>query len=236
MLLNNPESCPPDLNTCKTIGEVTKYAAWPILGMIFHPIYTIINAAVVGRMETQYLAALGLGSLTTGICLLSICNCFALVIPSFVAPAHGVGDHCLARIYLHRQYLLNVFVFLVAFIPIIFIKEIYAAIGQDEEISNLAAQYVWTVGPSVLPFTQALTIVGYSEAQQYTSAGIVILSSSTLVHLIFTYIFVGVMDLGWTGVCLTTMVMFLSRFVTAFIFLQFVKPYKESRQIKLCSK
>ena len=225
MLLNNPEVCPPVLNTCKTMGEVSRYALWPIVGMIFHPMYTIINAAVVGRMETQYLAALGLGTLTTGLCLLSICNCFALVIPSFVAPAHGVGDHCLARIYLHRQYLLNTFVFLVAFIPIIFIKQIYAAIGQDEEISTLATQYVWTVGPTVLPYTQSLTMVGYAEAQQYTSVSITTLATSTVVHAIFMYIFVGVMDLGWTGVCLSTMVMFLSRFVITLTYLQFIKPY-----------
>lgn len=96
---------------------------------MFHPMYSIINAAVVGRMETQYLAALGLGSLTTGICLISICTSFALVTGTFVAPAHGDGDHRLARMYLHRQMLLNCFVFLVTLIPIVFIKQIYRAIG-----------------------------------------------------------------------------------------------------------
>ena len=239
MLLNDPSVCPPESshpNTCTTIGEVSRYAVWPIVGMIFHPLYTIINAAVVGRMETKFLAALGLGSLTTGICLLSICNCFALVLPSFVSPAHGVGDHCLARIYLHRQYLLNTFVFLVAFIPVIFIKQIYSAIGQDEEISTLAAQYVWTVGPAVYIFTQARTMVDYAEAQKYTSASIVSLSLSTVVHLIFMYVFVGVMDLGWTGVCWTTCIMFLSRFVISLTYLQFVKPYQESRSIQLFSR
>lgn len=70
--------------------------------MIFHPMYSVINAAVVGRMATTNLAALGLGSLTVGICLQSINACFAMVIASFVGPAHGRGDHILARIYLHR--------------------------------------------------------------------------------------------------------------------------------------
>ena len=84
------------------MGEIGKFAVWPILGMMFHPLYSVINAAVVGRMETKYLAALGLGSLTTGICLISICTSFALVTGTFVAPAHGRGDANLARMYLHR--------------------------------------------------------------------------------------------------------------------------------------
>ena len=97
--------------------------------MIFHPLYSVINAAVVGRMEKKYLAALGLGSLATGICLISICSSFALVLGSFVAPAHGRGDAKLARMYLHRQYLLNCCVYIATLIPIVFIKQVFLAIG-----------------------------------------------------------------------------------------------------------
>ena len=82
--------------------DIAKYALWPILGMFFHPVYSVVNAAVVGRMETQYLAALGLGSLTCGICLLSINACFTLVTTSFVAPTYGTGELDLGRMYLHR--------------------------------------------------------------------------------------------------------------------------------------
>lgn len=95
---------------------------------------------------------------------------------------------------------------------------------------------MWTVGPTVLPFTQAMTMINYAEAQKYTKASIVTLALSTVVHMIFMYVFVGVMDLGWTGVCLTTMVMFLSRFVIAFVFLQFMKPYQESSSVQLFSR
>ena len=97
--------------------------------MLFHPAYSVINAAVVGRMETKYLAALGLGSLTTGICLLSINACFCMVLGTFVAPAHGVGDNQLARMYLHRQWVLNACVYSVTLLPILLIKPIYLGIG-----------------------------------------------------------------------------------------------------------
>ena len=124
--------------------------------MFFHPIYSVVNAAVVGRMETHYLAALGLGSLTCGICLLSINACFSLVLTSFIAPAYGSNNLELGRLYLHRQYLLSLFVYLATLIPIAFLKQIYAAIGQEEEVSKLAIQYVWSVAPCVIFYVQSM--------------------------------------------------------------------------------
>ena len=112
--------------------SIAKYAAWPIFGQFFHPVYSVVNAAVVGRMETHYLAALGLGSLTCGICLLSINACFSLVLSSFIAPAFGDNNMELGRMYLHRQYLLSTCVYLATLIPIAFLGKIYAAIGQEE--------------------------------------------------------------------------------------------------------
>ena len=43
----NPK-CPPTINTCNTAWEITKFSVWPIIGMMFHPMYSVINAAVVG--------------------------------------------------------------------------------------------------------------------------------------------------------------------------------------------
>ena len=116
-------------STITKVYEIAKYGVWPVIGTLLHPAYSVINTAVVGRMGTKYLAALGLGSLTTGICLQSINSCFLMVLGTFLAPAHGVGDTELARIYLHRQWLLNCCVFLVTLLPIFFIKSIFLAIG-----------------------------------------------------------------------------------------------------------
>jgi len=150
-LLNDPQKCPPNLKTSDTIKELAKYAIWPIAGMLFHPIYTVVNAAVVGRFEDSlYLSALGLGSLTVGIMLISICACFCLVIGSFVAPAYGDDRLDLAKIYLYRQFILNACIFLIALIPTLWIYDFYIAIGQTEERAVLAAQYVHYVSPGVL--------------------------------------------------------------------------------------
>lgn len=184
--------------------------------------YSVINAAIVGRMEKKYLAALGLGSLTTGICLISITTSFALVLGSFVAPAHGRGETAMARSYLHRQYFLNTCVWLVTLIPIIFIKQIYMAIGQEEEIADLAKQYVWIVAPCVLPYANAYAANGYAEAQKYTFAWMFTNGMATLLHIILLSIFVMWQDMGWKGVCISTSLQFLARFIFASTYITFI--------------
>jgi Na+-driven multidrug efflux pump len=71
-------------------------------------------------------------------------------------------------------------------------------------VASLATQYVWYVAPSVLSHTQAVTAIGYAEAQKYTFSNLFVLFGATLIHIILTWTFVGVLDMGWNGVCLAT--------------------------------
>lgn len=63
----------------------------PIIGMLIHPVYLLVNAATVGRIDDTMLAGLGLGAVTTGILLISVGQCFTQVTGSLVAPAFGEG-------------------------------------------------------------------------------------------------------------------------------------------------
>jgi len=116
------------------VKEILKYSVWPIVGMIFHPMYTIINSAMIGRLyegdeKNTHLAALGLGSLTISILMISIVSCFCMVVGTFIGPAFGDERPDLCKRYLFRQYFLNCFSFLITLIPTLFIKDIFLAIG-----------------------------------------------------------------------------------------------------------
>ena len=130
LIFNDPEKCPPVTDTWKTIKDISHFAMWPIIGQVFHPIYSVVNAAVVGRFDDDiYLSALGLGSLTVGILILSINSCFALVIGSFVSPAFGDDRLDLAKRYLYRQFVLNTLVFIATIIPTFWIYDFFILIG-----------------------------------------------------------------------------------------------------------
>lgn len=127
-----------------------KLSIMPIIGFLFHPVYTITTAIFLGHMEdAKYLAGFGLGSLTLGICAISLGTMFAVGMGTKVAQAFGAGDYNTCRSYLYRQYFLSTIIFVVLCLPLGFVERIYTAIGQDPEISTLAAQYVHIVMPGV---------------------------------------------------------------------------------------
>ena len=78
------DSSPPSLNLCGSVGEIFRIATWPIIALLFNPLYMVVNAAYVGQMEQKYLASLGLGSLTCGILLISTGSCFSSALSSLV--------------------------------------------------------------------------------------------------------------------------------------------------------
>ena len=61
-----------------------------ILNSLFHPIYSIVNAMFLGHQDNEkMLAGLGLGSLTIGICALSIGSTCNMGVGTFISNAHG---------------------------------------------------------------------------------------------------------------------------------------------------
>jgi Na+-driven multidrug efflux pump len=61
--------------------------------------------------------------------MLSTGASFCSGLATFVSQAYGQGDARLCRVYLNRQVMLNFVAFAILWIPMIFIKQIYRAIG-----------------------------------------------------------------------------------------------------------
>lgn len=90
------------MKTIEGIKTVIKTSWLPIIGVLFHPMYTIVNAASCGRIGSDELAGFGLGSLTLGILAISIGCCFAMTVGTLIAISHGAGDKRMCRVYLNR--------------------------------------------------------------------------------------------------------------------------------------
>ena len=118
-------------------------ARWMILNALLHPTYTIINAIVLGHQENEkMLAGLGLGSLTIGICALSIgSNCNSAV-GTFISNAHGQNEPRQCQVYRNKAIFTVSVLYLILLIPLLFINRIYEAMGQDAEMAAYATEYV----------------------------------------------------------------------------------------------
>ena len=73
-----------------------------MFGMLFHPIYTVVNAATCGRIGDNELAGFGLVSLTLGILIISIGTCFSMTVSTLIAYANGAKDKRMCRVYFYR--------------------------------------------------------------------------------------------------------------------------------------
>ena len=141
------------------LEQVVACSWLPTLGVIFHPAYLIINAAVCGRLGDTQLAGFGLGSLTIGIAGISIGSCCAYTVGTLIAQADGANDKRMCRVYLNRQYYLNTLIFPFMSVPLIFIRSIYRLMGQKDEVADLAAVYVWVCLPGIYFLTQSFSAI-----------------------------------------------------------------------------
>jgi Na+-driven multidrug efflux pump len=117
------------LSTIDGLREICKLCIKPIVGMLFYPIYSMINAAYCGRFGRNELAGFGLGSLSLGILAISLGCMFSVSARTLMAQAFGEKDMRMVRVYLNRQYFLNTLIFPVIVLPLLFIRQIYAYIG-----------------------------------------------------------------------------------------------------------
>ena len=149
--------------TCQSVLEIIKIAKNVIIAALFHPIYTIVNALVLGHKDApEPLAGLGLGSLTIGLIGLSIGQTFAMGAGTFIAQSFGQKEYRMCAVYRNKSLFLTTCLFLILFIPTLFIDSIYEAIGQNPEVAKYGAQYVHTVMPFIYFYYISQAFASYS--------------------------------------------------------------------------
>lgn len=202
-----------------------------------HPIYSIVNNIILGHgTDPTPLAGLGLGALTVGITGLSIGICFAFGAATFMSQEFGRGNFRSLEVYKNRSLFLNTIVFIILFIPSLFIMEIYEAIGQSKEVSIYAAQYVHTV----MPF-MSFELANWSY-QQFLSSQKIMLPSmlgmavGAAVHAIIVGILYFGCDLGFTAICWATASVFVGRFLCTQCFIWGLKDLKWHDDVHMFSK
>ena len=203
--------------------------------MMFHPMYQLVNAAFVGHMGETYLAALGLGSLTTGILIISIGSSFALVMGTLIAPAFGSGELRFCKVLLYRQMFLNTIVFAIIATPTFFIRDIYRYIGQDPNIIDLAAQYVWYVTPGAYFGMQAIAVADSAVSMKYTKARLIGNLCGSITHLLLIIVFVSQLEMGWRGICLATSLNFVARFTATWTYINSIKEFSSVTDVSIFS-
>lgn len=127
-----PKKIFPKVDKLQALKRIFSLAIFPIIGMVFHPTYQIVNSSIMGRTgDPALLGGLGLGGLTLGLFLLAISVTFNGALDTLISQAYGQGDQKLCWIYLNRQLYLTTLVCVPLAITSFFCDSIFVAMGQD---------------------------------------------------------------------------------------------------------
>ena len=125
-------------------------------------------------------------------------------LPAVIGQANGSKDYRLARIYLHRQYVITAVGSLIVVIPLLFIKPILLSINQDTDIVDLAAMYVYYCIPGVICNGFSVANDWYCCLLESTSVTLVQGIVSNITHIVLLLVLVGGLDMGYKGVCIAS--------------------------------
>jgi multidrug resistance protein, MATE family len=200
--------------------EIAKFSVMPILGAMMMPFFSILNTGVCGFLgDPDILAAYGLGSLTIAIFATSTLVQLSSL-QTLIAHCNGSKEFRLARIYLHRQYVITGVGCLVMIWPLLYIKDILIYIGQDPDVVNLAAVYVHYCIPGVLLNAFSMQNVLYCAMLEGTRVFVYEGIVSNVTHISLLILLVGVFDMGFVGLCIASSCQFISRWVCSAVFMK----------------
>ena len=163
------------------------------------------------------LAGLGLGILTQGILLDSPMTGFANAVANRVAIAFGADDFKGCRVYRNQFNLLTTILFLLLCIPVYFVRDIFEQIHQEKELAEFATLYITITTPGLFLKTHAFVHQVYAESMKQTHVRRDVQFFSALIHIFGIFITVYTMNLGFSGVCISTSITFASRYIISSI-------------------
>ncbi|THG03396.1 hypothetical protein TEA_011033 [Camellia sinensis var. sinensis] len=113
--------------------------------------------------------------------------------------AFGAGQHHMMGIYLQRSWIVN-FITATILLPFfIFTTPIFRLLGEEEAIAKTSKNIALWFIAFLYSFVFALTIQMYLQAQLKNMVVAVLCTSSFAIHVLLSWIFVSILDLGIPG-------------------------------------
>ena len=127
-------------------------------------------------------------------------------------------------------------VYLILLVPLLNIRSIYTAIGQDDEVADYAATYVYYTVPFVYFYYLSTVYATFTSQQEVTWYGLATTVTGTVSHSLMILIFFVWLDLGYKGVMLATGLMFIFRFMANFLLTECRSEVRKHPDVYLFSK
>eukprot|EP00232_Nephroselmis_pyriformis_P006260 CAMPEP_0182893678 /NCGR_PEP_ID=MMETSP0034_2-20130328/24623_1 /TAXON_ID=156128 /ORGANISM="Nephroselmis pyriformis, Strain CCMP717" /LENGTH=175 /DNA_ID=CAMNT_0025027435 /DNA_START=44 /DNA_END=568 /DNA_ORIENTATION=+ len=154
---------------------------------------------MVGRLGALELSVVILGNSVFNITGYSIMIGLASGMETLCGQAFGAGQLETLDLILHRAILILLAACLPVYVGFWFLGAGLRAAGQDEDISALAGQYIWTLWPSLPAYGVTECVKRYLQAMNIVQPGMYISMASLVATPLIMYLFVFYLGYGVMG-------------------------------------
>ena len=144
-------------------------------------------------------------------------------IDTLVSQANGEKEYYLCGCYLNRGRIIQALFFLLEAGILMFTKEGLLALGQSQETSEAARAYVIAMLPGMFAMSQFETIRRYLQAMGNYNLSLYIQSTTSILHIITSYILISIFDFGLIGTAISTCLTYWVNLTVISLFLKYKK-------------
>ena len=168
---------------------------------------------IVGKLDnTVELAAVGLGNVILNMCILSLLLGMNTALETMVSQAHGAGQMQLSGEYLNRMRIILTLMFIPLSIFLAFARPMLIGLGQDSEVSTIAAKYLFRQLPGMYMFALFDANRLFLNAMEVTQVATIILAVGLPLHALLAYYMIVELNFGVYGLAYAINITYTSFF------------------------
>jgi MATE family multidrug resistance protein len=212
------------------LKDVIVNAVPATMGLMFIFIAETINIIFVGRLnDATVISAIGIGTLYVNAMGYVIGLGLIGAIDTLCSQSYGAKQYKLTGIYVNVGRIVSLAFFFVIVLPCIFFSDtVMLAIGQSQEVADLASSFSYSMIPSLFFALQYNCSVRYLQAMQIFLPGMIITLITAILHSVWCYFFIFWLEYGIMGAGFAIGVTQLLNFIFVTIYTHLENPCPES--------
>lgn len=183
----------------KNVMEIASLS-WPVvLSYVLQFSLQTVNVIFLGHLDSKYLAASALGNMFCNVSGYSLIYGLATSVDTLCAQAYGSKQYKQMTLIALRACLMLGMCTLPVYIIWWNSNNILTYAGQNEEIADLASQFIWRASPGMTPIILYEVLKKWCQAQRIVKLFLVIGIAANIFNAVMCYLLIHVLGLGFHG-------------------------------------